>query len=71
MKITVDFSESELKEIMRLSGEKKKGPAVRKFVVSELQLRRRREITQQLLAGKVSAHINLSKTTRDLDVWQS
>lgn len=31
MKITVDIPEKDLKDIMRFSGEKKKGPAIAKF----------------------------------------
>ncbi len=52
MKITVDISEKDLKDIMRFSGEKKKGPAIVKFVATELMLRRRRELSDEVMAGK-------------------
>jgi hypothetical protein len=57
MKITVELSDSELEDVLRFSGEKKKGPAIRKFVVSELMLRRRREISQKALAGQWSVEL--------------
>ena len=52
MKITVDISEKDLKDIMRFSGEKKKGPAIVKFVATELMLRRRRELSDEVMEGK-------------------
>jgi hypothetical protein len=52
MKITVDISEKDLKDVMRFSGEKKKGPAIIKFVATELMLRRRRELSDEVMAGK-------------------
>ena len=42
MKITVDIPDKDLKDIMRFSGEKKKGPAIAKFLATGLMLRRRR-----------------------------
>jgi len=52
MKITVDISEKDLKDVMRFSGERKKGPAIVKFVATELMLRRRRELSDEVMAGK-------------------
>ena len=52
MKITVDIPDKDLKDIMRFSGEKKKGPAIDKFLASELMLRRRRELCDEVMAGK-------------------
>jgi hypothetical protein len=52
MKITVDIPEKDLKDVMRFSGEKKKGPAIVKFVATELMLRRRRELSDEVMAGK-------------------
>jgi hypothetical protein len=51
MKITVTFSDSEMKEICRLVGEKKKGPAIRKLVVDALMLKRREMFTQKFIDG--------------------
>ncbi|MGI8431865.1 MAG: hypothetical protein ACR2MW_06190 [Chthoniobacterales bacterium] len=52
MKITVDIPEKDLKDIMRFSGERKKGPAIAKFLSSELMLRRRHELMEEVMNGK-------------------
>jgi hypothetical protein len=52
MKITVEFSDKELREIFRATGERKKGPAIRKFVLDELTMRRRREFVQKCISGE-------------------
>jgi hypothetical protein len=41
-----------MKDILRFAGEKKKGPAVVKLVASQLMLRRRRELSDEVMAGK-------------------
>jgi hypothetical protein len=64
MKITVDISESELREIQRDSGEKKKGPAIQKFIADRLKLARRREITRKFLRGEWSADLPPLKRLR-------
>ncbi len=53
MKITVEISDSELKEIRRLTGEKKKGPAIRKLVVDALMLKRRAKLAQKFIDGEI------------------
>lgn len=53
MKITIELPESDLKDILRFSGEKKKGPAIAKFLSTGLKLRRRRELTEEVMSGKV------------------
>ena len=52
MKITVDIPEKDLKDIMRFTGEKKKGPAIAKLVATSLMLRRRRELSDEVMSGK-------------------
>ena len=52
MKVTVEFSDQDMKDILRFSGEKKKGPAIAKLVSAELMMRRRRELTEEVLNGK-------------------
>lgn len=64
MKITVEFSENEIKGIMKYSGEKKKGPAIRKFVLTELLLKRRRELNQKFFTGEWSADLPEIETIR-------
>jgi hypothetical protein len=52
MKMSIEISENDLADILRMTGEKKKGPAVMKFVQAGLQLSRRRELTEEVLAGR-------------------
>jgi hypothetical protein len=52
MKISIEISEKDLVDIMRLTGVKKKGPAVVQFLQAGLQLSRRRELTEEVLAGR-------------------
>ena len=52
MKITVQISDSELKDIRLFTGEKKKGPAIRKLVVDALTLRRRQALGEKFITGK-------------------
>jgi hypothetical protein len=52
MKITVELSEKEMREICRATGEKKKGPAIRKFLQDELMMVRRRAFVQKCLSGE-------------------
>ena len=72
MKITVDLSDKELKEVIRHSGEKKKGPAIRKFIVQELLLKRRKEISRKVLAGDLNAEIpGFEHLRKDRNLWRS
>jgi hypothetical protein len=52
MKVTVDIPDKDLKDIMRFTGEKKKGPAIAKLVAGSLMLKRRRELSDEVLSGK-------------------
>jgi hypothetical protein len=52
MKITGDIPEKDLKDIMRFSRKKRKGPAIVKFIATGLMLRRRRELSDEVMAGK-------------------
>ena len=52
MKITVEFPASEMKEICRLTGEQKKGPAIRKLVEEALMLKRREALAQKFISGQ-------------------
>jgi hypothetical protein len=52
MKITVEISDSDIKEICRVTGEKKKGPAIRKLVLDALMLKRRENVAQKFIAGQ-------------------
>ena len=67
MKITVELPEKDLKDIMRFSGEKKKGPAITKFLATELMLRRRRELSDEVMAGKVRMEFSHYEAVHKLD----
>lgn len=64
MKITVEIAEKDLKDIVRFSGEKKKGPAIAKFLATELMLRRRRELSEEVMAGKFRADFSAWEPAR-------
>jgi hypothetical protein len=71
MKVSVELSEKELKDIQRFSGEKKKGPAIRKFLITELMLKRRREISRKVVSGEISAELpSISELRKDRTVWR-
>jgi hypothetical protein len=71
MKITVELSDNDMKDVIRFSGERKKGTAIRKFITTELRLKRRREISRQVLAGKWSAEIpSVEELRRDRNLWR-
>jgi len=67
MKITVDIPEKDLKDIMRFSGEKKKGPAIAKFLTSGLMLRRRRELSDEVMSGKMRFEFPHHEAMQELD----
>ena len=54
MQISVNIPENDLKDIMRFSHERKKGPAIAKLLTSTLMMRRRQEFCDQVMAGKIS-----------------
>ncbi len=53
MKLTVDIPEKSLPDILRFSGERKKGPAITKLVASMLTFCRRQEILEQVREGNM------------------
>ena len=52
MKVTVELSDSEMGEILALTGERKKGPAIRRLMEEALQQHRRAQIAQRFLSGE-------------------
>jgi hypothetical protein len=71
MKITVDLSDNDLKDVLRFSGEKKKGPAIRKFITTELMLKRRREMSRKFLTSEWSVELpRIEKLREDRKVWR-
>ena len=55
MKISVEISDSELRRVCSITGERKKGPAIRKVLENALRQHRREEIAQKFLTGEWSA----------------
>jgi hypothetical protein len=52
MKVTVELSDTEMTEILELTGEHKKGPAIRRLMEEALQQHRRAQIAQRFLSGE-------------------
>ncbi len=52
MRITVDLDEETLKQAMRLTGEKKKGPAVTKAVTEFIHRQMAREFGRMVMEGE-------------------
>jgi hypothetical protein len=67
MKITVEFSDSELREIRRLTGEHKKGPAIRKLVVDALMLKKRAEVANKFITGEYGVELSGFEESRAAD----
>ena len=67
MKITVDISDSDLKEICLFTGEKKKGPAIRKMVIDALMLKRREQLAQKFITGECGVELSGYEAGRAAD----
>ena len=57
MKITVELPEKDLREICRITGIAKKGPAIRRLLADSLQLQHRAAIAGKFLTGEWSAEL--------------
>lgn len=67
MKITVELSDIELDNICRITGEKKKGPAIRKMVADALRMKQREEIVSKFISGKVGVELSGFESSRAAD----
>jgi hypothetical protein len=67
MKVTVELSDSELKDVCRITGEKKKGPAIRKLVVSALMMKRREDIAGKFISGELGVKLTGFEAARAED----
>lgn len=71
MKVTVEVSDKELKEIIRFSGEKRKGPAIRKLAVEALMLKKRRQIAGKFLSGEWAVDLpTIDVLRKDRALWK-
>lgn len=52
MKITVDIPDKDLPDILKYSGERKKGPAIAKLLADTLMLKRRRDLSEKVMSGE-------------------
>ena len=52
MNVTVEFPAFAVKEICRVTGESRKGPAIRKLVADALRLKRRESLAQKFISGE-------------------
>jgi hypothetical protein len=52
VKITIDIQPQDMRDMMRIAGEKKRTDAVSKFLAHSLQLSRRREVMDNFITGK-------------------
>ena len=67
MKITVEIPDQDLQDILRFSGEKKKGPAIARLVADTLMLKRRRELSEEVKSGSVRFDFPHYETMQELD----
>ncbi|PZV05241.1 MAG: hypothetical protein DCF23_03925 [Cyanobium sp.] len=65
MKVTVELSDAEMAEILGLTGEHKKGPAIRRLMEEALQQRRRAQIAQRFLSGEWGVELETYETDRE------
>ena len=67
MKITVELPDSEIKEICRVTGERKKGPAIRKLVTDALMMKRREAIAEKFMSGEWGVELKGFEASRAAD----
>jgi hypothetical protein len=67
MKITVEIPENELREICRITGISKKGPAIRQLLDTALQLARRKELSEKFVSGEWGTELSGFEAARSSD----
>lgn len=67
MKITVDLPDSEMKEVCFFTGEKKKGPAIRKMVADALMMKRREMLSRKFISGEWGVDLAAFETGQSKD----
>ena len=67
MKVTVEVSDGDLQDVLELTGERKKGPAIRLLMEQALQLRRRQRIVERFLSGEWGVQLEGFEQTRELE----
>ncbi|MBM5797151.1 MAG: hypothetical protein FJ050_06060 [Cyanobacteria bacterium M_surface_7_m2_040] len=67
MKVTVEVADADLKDVLELTGERKKGPAIRLLMEQALQLRRRQRIATRFLSGEWGVELQGYEEARELE----
>jgi hypothetical protein len=71
MKVAVEVPEREMREMLRYSGEKLKGPAILRLALNELQYRKRLAMNRKFHSGRWSAELPaIEQLRRDRRLWQ-
>ena len=71
MKVTVEVAEKEMREMLRYSGERLKGPALLRLALNELNYRKRVAMNRKFHSGEWSADLPpIEELRRDRRVWQ-
>ena len=52
MRVTIDVDAQDLKQIQKITGQKKKSPAVAQALAEFIRLRQRRQFIERALSGK-------------------
>jgi hypothetical protein len=71
MKVTVEISDKEMGEILALTGERKKGPAIRRLMEEALQQRRRAQVAQRFLSGEWGVELESFEADQERDRQQA
>lgn len=71
MKVTVEVSDAELREILKITREKRKGAAIRQLALEALMMKKRRELLDEIEAGKWSVDLPPIENLReDRNLWR-
>jgi hypothetical protein len=71
VKVTVELSDKEMGEILALTGERKKGPAIRRLMEEALQQRRRAQVAQRFLSGEWGVELESFEADQERDRQQA
>jgi hypothetical protein len=71
MKVTVELSDKEMGEILAFTGERKKGPAIRRLMEEALQQRRRAHVAQRFLSGEWGVELESFEADQERDRQQA
>lgn len=70
MKVTVEMSDIEIKEVLKYSGERMKGPAIRHLAIEELNYRKRLEMNAKFHSGEWGVELaDADGIRKDRPVW--